>query len=245
MKGLNIDMFRIRKTLNIVSVALIFVLIVVLLTAILLPILANIVFGSIEHNYYNAIQKSYIHDTEFDYYFNDDNQTDLFEIACNKLPEHVINKIKKDWVVVVSDNSPIVHDVPNAAGMTFYNQKVIWVLAGSDINVYVHEFGHAIDATTGLPSKSTEFKNLYTKYKETYIEYGLNTINDYSVSSDCEYFAAMFVEYCLHSEHLESNAPEMYDFFNNICNNKFVYTEVGSYLAYDLYAIRMIKDMFR
>lgn len=151
-------------------------------------------------------------------YYDSDLSPDEVEhtkTALSMLPNYIQNILKEDWTILVAkDCIRKVDDI--AAGATFYNERLIWIGLSKDTRVSLHEFGHAVDDILGLVSSSQEWRELYYQYNNVYIEEGCNTIIYHDISTNSEFFAAMFAEYYRNSEHLQTHAPEIYSYFNTL-----------------------------
>jgi hypothetical protein len=193
------------------------------------------------------IKNNYKYNDVYNVYYEDENNNidiNILRDMRDFLPKDIINLIDKNWVVVISDKCPISNQLNNVSGITFHYDKIIWIEAGSSIEVCFHEFAHAIDEMIGMISYSSEFKEIYKNNWDTYIEYGMTTINYHVISSEAEFFAALFVDYCVNPEYLKENLNEAYVFFENLFKNKLISTPIGNYFAYDVSTWRLLANMF-
>lgn len=133
------------------------------------------------------------------------------------LPEHITTYINGNWTVIVSEKEPIEYEENGiiAAGITYYEWNIIWLEYDFDERTFAHECGHAYDELL-MVSYSKEFTQIYEKYKNSYIEYGMCEIREHSISSSSEFFAALFSDYILHSDYVNEKAPEIKMYFDRI-----------------------------
>ena len=111
-------------------------------------------------------------------------------------------------------------------GFTNYNTKIIQI---KDIGVpghvrlkLLHEMSHYVDKYYDFASYSDDFKALYEKYKDTYIEYEYVGVKEtkenekdikYASSCEPEFFASAYKDYIYHPDFFEEEYKELFDFF--------------------------------
>ena len=221
---------------------------VLLLVALLFPLCSNLIFGSISNKYQAELYYMYEHDEEHDVFY--ENETELEESindlneAYEIIPKHISDIVKNEWEVVIAMEPPYKNDAKFAlAGVTYPLEKVVWVQTNSNKEVYLHEFGHVLDHILGYPSESTIFYAIYQNNWDSYFEFGETEIVTHNVSDSGEFFAALFVDYCLHPEYLEENLYEGFQFFERMTRDGFNYTGVGRYFNVDIELIRSVSTL--
>ena len=158
--------------------------------------------------------------------------------SYSKMPKHLVNVIQSDWTILVAQDEPYpCNDKISAAGITYPQSRVIWVCTAFNEKVFVHECGHAIDDYLGTVSLSTEFREIYLQYWETYLEYDNERVDKHSSSSTSEFFAATFADYILHPDYLKSNYPKISDYFEKVLKNDMSFSGTGKFIHY-LYRIQ-------
>ena len=100
-------------------------------------------------------------------------------------------------------------------GATNYSQKTIYL---SDASATLHEFGHFLDWTLGIPAK----------HEQLYLAEAQNSgLRDYSKTNAREYFADCFDYWITHGsnsemmEHLRKNAPQTWAYFEALEKNNW------------------------
>ena len=100
-------------------------------------------------------------------------------------------------------------------GATNYSQKTIYL---SDASATLHEFGHFLDWTLGIPAK----------HQRLYLAEAQNSgLRDYSKTNAREYFADCFDYWITHGsnsemmEHLRKNAPQTWAYFEALEKNNW------------------------
>ena len=114
-----------------------------------------------------------------------------------------------------SDGSGVV------AGVTLYNEKAILLSDRSDHNAQAlaHEMGHYFDYSCkerlncglGMPSQSEEFKKIFNE--EALCTEGFE---DYSISTQSEYFAEAFKVYCERPDLIINAHPKTYRYMKDL-----------------------------
>lgn len=158
--------------------------------------------------------------------------------AISLLPPDIIKSfVAEDWkIMVVSNidfsNSPYEKENPTdpqlTVGFTNYETKIIQIKNIETDNFvklkFLHEISHYIDKKYNEKSCTDEFKALYEKYKDDYVEYEyfnvpVNTQNkadiEYAKSSNYEFFACTMKDYLYHNSYIEENYPDLYVYYNS------------------------------
>lgn len=96
-------------------------------------------------------------------------------------------------------------------GATNYSQKTIYL---SDASATLHEFGHFLDWTLGIPAE----------HEQLYLAEAQNSgLREYAKTNAREYFADCFDYWITHGsnsemmEHLRKNAPQTWAYFEELC----------------------------
>ena len=120
---------------------------------------------------------------------------------------------------------------PLTVGLTDYDSKTIQVSPYGDVTNdfitirMVHEFAHFAESFYGNVADTSDWKGLYKKYRDSYVEYEYNGIvvneenkNDiaYATSDRYEFFACTMKDFYCHPEYLHNNYPDVYDFLFNL-----------------------------
>ena len=100
-------------------------------------------------------------------------------------------------------------------GATNYSQKTIYL---SEAGATLHEFGHFLDWTLGIPAK----------HEQLYLAEAQNSgLRDYAKTNAREYFADCFDYWITHGsnsemmEHLRKNAPQTWVYFEALEKNNW------------------------
>ena len=162
--------------------------------------------------------------SEIDYIYVDD--IDKTNLSIEKISTYIggldndltHNFFSDGWKIVLGEN--VLCDYSEGyAGVTIWESRTILLNSYDDpeieYRVFIHEFGHYFDLANGFLSSSSEFKKLYTLYKDSYTELDELIPDKYPRSTPQEFFASCFKEYYYCPEHLRSIAPLAYDFLNN------------------------------
>ena len=128
----------------------------------------------------------------------------------NKLPDKLVQKFRSNgWTIEVTDKNlaKTYFDgkYSSVRGVTIYSQKKI-LIEDRDVaveNSPLHEFGHFIDYTTGLTSRTSEFKSIYKEECDTFKK---RIPNASSVRDEMEFFATVFCYYYKDSSKLTPKA---------------------------------------
>lgn len=239
---------KLKNAISNITLTGIVLAVVLLIVALLFPLFQILVFSAMAENHQQNLHYMYEYSSDYNFFCENSEEfetsNNVLNDAFDVIPEPLSTLIKNEWSVVVSNEPPYKHNARFAvAGVTYQTEKIIWIETGSEIEVYIHEFGHAFDEILGQPSRSKIFQAIYQNNWDTYIEFNKTEIDTHSVSDEAEFFAALFVDYCLHPEYLEENLYEGYQYFERITKNTFSLTGFGRYLSRDLALIRLLSDV--
>lgn len=145
--------------------------------------------------------------------------------AWNLIPESLRNTFEEDgWSFIITDGDlakKYSHLGYNEiAGITDHGEHTIYVEDRGKIleSTTIHEFGHYLNSVSGNPVYSEEWEKIYENEKQ-WIKNTKGINQEHAVSSESEYFAAVFAQAILYPEKTKEMAPESYEFIMN-CLNK-------------------------
>ena len=158
--------------------------------------------------------------------------------AMMKMPPEVVKAfVKENWKIAVVSEIDLSgtqfegDDVPLTIGLTDYASKLIQVAPVKDsVDDFImiktlHELCHYADHYYNNAADSSEWKDLYAKYKTVYVEYEYEGITGtdrnrfdvaYAVSDRYEFFACSMKDYLKNPEYLKTKYPETFDFFSRL-----------------------------
>ena len=119
---------------------------------------------------------------------------------------------------------------PLTVGMTNYDAKTIQIVpvqknSPTDKSILtrtVHELAHYADKFYDNAADTVEWKTLYSKYQNSYIEFEYSGIKEtesnrndikYATSNRWEFFACTMKDYYCNPKYLRDNYREIYDYF--------------------------------
>ena len=197
----------------------------------------GMIMSSNDQKEYAAIEElntKYKYNSEVDAFVEDEEEIVNIKPVMNNvyesMPPHIKTLIQKDWHFVISVDEPF-NCCTNvrAAGITYYEYSVIWLMTGFDERVMAHECGHAIDKHLGNISGAKEFISIYNSSWNTYREFDTNNVDKHSTSSFAEFFAATFADYILHPDYMKEQSSELYTYFNTLLTNDWRFTDGGKF----------------
>lgn len=142
-----------------------------------------------------------------------------------RVPSSVLNAFQQDgWSIYVTDS-----DLDNRyyggtygklAGITVYDDKSIYMEdSKSDINrALAHEFGHYLDSTSGFPSTTQQFMDIYNEEKYTFLD-STSCGDGHEYSDPQEFYASVFSEAMINPEGCQSTAPKAYAYICDTLNS--------------------------
>jgi hypothetical protein len=181
-----------------------------------------------EYNY-TSIANLYVEDMELT-----NEMTQKISTLYKKTPKMLYDIIVRDWMIVVSKDSPfeILETNNIVKATTYYGQNVIWITPEATDHEIIHEFGHVLSFYCGGIDQSFRFTNIYRNNWDTYIMADGQPVSEHCVSSSMEFFAEMYAEYILHPEYFKANFSECYDFLHSFRNdNAWRLTHFGTQLS--------------
>lgn len=95
------------------------------------------------------------------------------------------------------------------------NKKNIVYISNSEYAIdysLVHEFGHVLDSATNWSSMNDDFKNIFSKEKETLDVY---SVDNHYKTNEREFFAEVFQEYIINPEKCKQTAPKAFEFIKS------------------------------
>ena len=84
-------------------------------------------------------------------------------------------------------------------------------------NSVPHEVGHAVDYELGNVSDTPEFERIYRKEAQSFYPTS-DTMRSHLLSSQREYFAGVFDEYCRNPENCAEMVPESYEYMRKMAS---------------------------
>lgn len=186
----------------------------------------------------------------------------LMNDFLSSLPSNVSALFQNKWAIVLVDEMPLSSQdsdedtkEPGASdaetvGYCDWRPRLIYVKTQTNpeklLSTFVHELGHVFDYEFGTPSETDEFKLIYSLYKGTYKEDPSFSAPDYISSTPAEFFATIFKDYLLYPEHLQSSAPEAYEFIGKLYNEASEIEAANTSFKYDLQSVLLnIKKQFK
>ena len=161
-------------------------------------------------------------------------EAEMLNEFVETLPPVFIREFRSTWRVIIEDH-PIALTGASlnvvVGGYTDWQSRIILVKKQTEfadtLDIFAHELGHCFDFEYGSVSFSNEFGDIYDLYKDSFVEQHEISPDGYSTSTTAEFFAACFKEYLLYPEHLQTVAPNAYDFVNSFYEDihgiKYVY----------------------
>ena len=176
-------------------------------------ILASIERKEINENY-AVIEEPYLYK---------DSDSVLHSIQVDELvealPEEIKKDIKKNWVIVISENDPTnqySNDV--VSGMAMDKNNLIWLSYRFSEEVVYHEIGHAIGSARST-DLSKDFWKLYESVIEKDITFSQGVVSFHDFSSQKEFFALLFEQYICYPDSLKQDFAEGYEYMHEFVSN--------------------------
>ena len=147
--------------------------------------------------------------------------TDSFNAVLDQIPDQFAKKFKSQWIVVVAEHPPYemskLATIPSEkiAGLTLHSGKAIWISSDIDelyVSVFAHEIGHFIAYELRGTDYSETFYKIYEKYKDSYVQYGTETVSIYDSSTPNEFYATLCKEYICHPDYLKEHCIEGFEY---------------------------------
>ena len=176
----------------------------------------------------------------------DENDIDMVYDALDKLPKGLLNRIENDWLILISEKSPFESFVTEGKvmGTAYYQECVIWLHPDFELHQFYHECGHVYDLYAGHISQANDFKTIYKNNWDKYLLHEDKQIENHCVSDSSEYFAEMFAEYVMYSEHLMTNNIDVYMYINKHLGEPWRLGDVGLFICRFERLQFVIRDKF-
>lgn len=226
-----------KRILSFFKTSVLILITIIIVLTLVIGLSTTITFFIIKNNqkeFDETFQNKYEYVESYGYYKDDivdiNDSNERFEIVYDKLPEHLLNIIKNNWVILVSEKEPIkIETAILPAGCTYSKERVIWLMDGFNEETLCHEIGHALDISLGTKSESKGFYCFYGKYWNVYKEFNNVAIDKHSTSTSDEFFASLFTDYILHYDYLNEHCPDVVIYFDNLFKNDWSISGFGEY----------------
>ena len=182
----------------------------------------------------------------------------------SSLSPNVAKVFSKDWGFIVTDKLPqrtehitdetysdsdVLNEHSFIVGISNWRTRTVFIKLESDKaklhSIFIHELGHCFDHEFGSLSSTDEFENIYSLYKDSYVEQTCYSPEKYASISESEFFATLFKEYFISPNHLKLQAPEAYDFIDSIYTKVSGDDSADTTLKYDLQSVTIkFKNLF-
>ena len=164
---------------------------------------------------YSATEETYIFIGDVDV-----NVTKTIKETLLKMPDQVEEEIRDNWVILVSNNNPMIsYDVSFAVGYTHARAKLIWLAPDFTEETLIHEIGHAIASVEHIDI-SKNFRRLYKTflYNVDCTDWIGENFDSHDTSTSGEFFAFLFVQY-MNNADLEAHFKDGYVYMSNAVNS--------------------------
>lgn len=238
---------------------------IILIVLLLFIIIAGFVYAY-SYSYFNADEQAIIlrdySNIQGNFYIDKNKEEHAEAIKqmnafISSLSPNVAKVFSKKWAFVVTDNIPLKmlktrneethydssdHDKKIVInGVSNWRTRTVFVQFDSNMDkintVFIHELGHCFDYEFGSLSSTDEFKEIYSSYKDTYIELMRYSPENYAASSEAEFFATLFKEYFISPYSLKLQAPEAYDFIDTVYKEVSENDSADITVKYDLQSV--------
>lgn len=149
--------------------------------------------------------------------------------CLSKFPEHIKTYINDNWSIVFTKEIPDFasgyltgYNTSDYSAVTVPDLQTIFVFSdnGKALSyILSHEFGHAIAYEYGFLDYTSEFIELYNRYKGTYKENTEFSVEGYATSSASEFFASALQAYIYEPEWLWQEAPTVAYYMQNVLSS--------------------------